>query len=214
MAGAEVVVDLANSPSFEDEAALQFFETSGQHLFVAEKKARIAHHVALSVIGADRLAASGYLRAKIAQEALIRASGIPYTIVRSAQFFEFLGGIAKAGAEGEAIHLSPAMVQPIASDDVAAAVAEHALGRPVNGMVEIAGPDRFALSDLVRRYLEAIGDPREVVSDPKALYFGAELEESSLVPAGEAWLGTQSFESWLARSHPRAAAATSPSASP
>ena len=197
LAGAKVVVDVANSPSFADDAVLHFFETSGRNLAVAEKAAGVRHHVALSVVGTDKLAQSGYFRGKIAQEALIRNAGIPYTIVRSTQFLEFLGGIAEAGADGDAIRLSSASIQPIASDDVAEAVADQALADPVNGIVDIAGPQRFALSELVQRYLEATDDPRKVVVDAGARYFGAELDDGTLVPEGPARLGKTSFEAWL-----------------
>ncbi|SOZ20056.1 conserved hypothetical protein; UDP-glucose 4-epimerase domain [Cupriavidus taiwanensis] len=197
LAGAKVVVDVANSPSFADDAVLHFFETSGRNLAAAEKAAGIAHHVALSVVGTDKLAQSGYFRGKIAQEALIRNAGIPYTIVRSTQFLEFLGGIAESGADGDAIRLSSAAIQPIASDDVAEAVADQALADPANGIVDIAGPQRFALSELVQRYLAAIDDPRKVVVDAKARYFGAELDDGTLVPEGPARLGKTSFEAWL-----------------
>ncbi|SPD68172.1 NmrA family transcriptional regulator (plasmid) [Cupriavidus taiwanensis] len=197
LAGAQVVVDVANSPSFADDAVLHFFETSGRNLAAAEKAAGVAHHVALSVVGTDKLAQSGYFRAKIAQEALIRNAGIPYTIVRATQFLEFLGGIAQSGTDGDTIRLSSASIQPIASDDVADAVADQALADPANGIVEIAGPQRFALSDLVQRYLEATGDPRKVVVDARARYFGAELDDGTLVPEGPARLGRTSFEAWL-----------------
>lgn len=168
LAGAQVVVDVANSPSFEDNAVLDFFQTSGRNLAAAEKAAGVGHHVALSVVGTDKLSQSGYFRAKIAQEAQIRDAGIPYTIVRSTQFLEFLGGIAHSGAEGDVVRLSAALIQPIASDDVAEAVADHALADPVNGMVDIAGPERFRMDELVQRYLEATADPRKVVTDPEA----------------------------------------------
>ncbi|SOY63901.1 conserved hypothetical protein; UDP-glucose 4-epimerase domain [Cupriavidus taiwanensis] len=197
LAGAQVVVDVANSPSFADDAVLHFFETSGRNLAAAEKAAGVGHHVALSVVGTDKLAQSGYFRGKIAQEALIRNAGIPYTIVRSTQFLEFLGGIAESGADGDAIRLSSASIQPIASDDVAEAVADHALADPVNGIVDIAGPQRLALSDLVQRYLQATGDPRKVVVDATARYFGAELDDGTLVPEGPARQGKTDFEAWL-----------------
>ncbi|AMR81541.1 SDR family oxidoreductase [Cupriavidus nantongensis] len=197
LAGAKVVVDVANSPSFADDAVLHFFETSGRNLAAAEKAAGVRHHVALSVVGTDKLAQSGYFRGKIAQEALIRNAGIPYTIVRSTQFLEFLGGIAESGADGDAIRLSSASIQPIASDDVAEAVADQALADPANGIVDIAGPQRFALSELVQRYLEATDDPRKVVVDAGARYFGAELDDGTLVPEGPARLGKTSFEAWL-----------------
>lgn len=197
LAGAQVVVDVANSPSFEDQAVLHFFETSGRNLAAAEKEAGVAHHVALSVVGTDKLAQSGYFRAKIAQEALIRQAGIPYTIVRSTQFLEFLGGIAQSAGQAETISLTPALIQPISSDDVADAVADAALAAPLNGMFDIAGPERFRMSDLVQRYLQATGDNRTVVADPAASYFGADLEEGTLVPEGEARLGHIHFEDWI-----------------
>lgn len=200
MAGTDVVIDLANSPSFEDDAVLAFFETSGRILLAAEKKAGVKHHLALSVVGTERLAASGYMRAKMAQEKLIRESGMAYTIVHSTQFFEFLNGIAKNGAGDRETRLSSAFIQPIASDDVADAVADYALGAPVNGMVEIAGPDKFPMADLVQRFLDLIGDTRKVVSDPEAPYFGAVLEPGSLLPADGARLGLLDFQTWFGRS--------------
>jgi len=200
LADAKVVVDLANSPSFEDAAVLHFFETSGRNLAAAEKEAGVAHHVALSVVGTDKLEQSGYFRAKIAQEALIRQSGVPFTIVRSTQFMEFLGGIVQSAAQGDAIRLSSALIQPISSDDVAQAVAERALAAPANGIVEIAGPEQFKMSDLVQRYLKAIGDARTVQVDPAARYFGAELQTGTLVPEGQAHLGRVSFADWMRKS--------------
>lgn len=202
LAGAQVVVDVANSPSFEDRAAMDFFETSGRNLLAAEHTAGVGHHVALSVVGTDRLQQSGYFRAKLAQEKLIRASGIPYTIVHSTQFFEFVGGIVKSATVGEAVHLSPALIQPIASEDVVAAMADIVLGSPLNGMVEIAGPERIRLSDLVRRYLKMTDDPRGVVADPKALYFGAELNDRSLIPDANARLAPTRYDDWFGRHHP------------
>jgi uncharacterized protein YbjT (DUF2867 family) len=195
--GCDVVVDVANSPSFADDAVLEFFTTSGRNLLAAARRAGVKHHVALSVVGTQRLADSGYFRAKIAQEELIRASGLPYTIVHSTQFFEFLGGIAASAGQDDTIALSPAYIQPIASDDVAAAMADVVLGAPVNGIVEIAGPDRFRLSDLVRDYLVAKGDTRTVRADVHARYFGAELKEDTLVPQGTARLGAIRIGSWL-----------------
>jgi len=195
--GSSVVVDVANSPSFADDAVLAFFTTSGRNLLAAARKAGVKHHVALSVVGTQRLADSGYFRAKIAQEELIRASGLPYTIVHSTQFFEFLGGIAASAGQDGTIALSPAFIQPIASDDVAAAMADVALGAPANGIVEIAGPDRFRLADLVRDYLVATGDPRTVRADVHARYFGAELKEDTLVPQGAARLGAMRIGNWL-----------------
>ncbi len=197
LSGAQVVVDVANSPSFEDKAVLEFFQTSGRNLLAAEAVAGVKHHVALSVVGSDRLPDSGYLRAKLAQESLIRDSKIPYTIVRSTQFFEFVGGIAQAGTKGQAIHLSPAHLQPIASDDVADAMADVALGSPENGTIEIAGPERIALDEFVGRYLRAIGDPRHIVADVHARYFGTELNDQSLTPGKNPRIGTIHFDEWL-----------------
>src|SRR5213079_250278 len=170
--GAQVVVDVANAPSWEDKAVLEFFETSGRNLLAAEAAAGVGHHVALSVVGTDRLLASGYFRAKMAQEKLIRASSIPYTIVRATQFFEFVGGIAQAATEGQTVRLPPVLMQPIASDDVAAAVADAALAEPLNGTVELAGPEAIRQDELVRQFLNATGDARTVITDAKALYFG------------------------------------------
>ena len=182
LAGAQVVVDVANSPSFEDKAVLEFFETSGRNLLAAEAAAGVGHHVALSVVGTDRLLESGYFRAKMAQENLIKASTIPYTIVRATQFFEFVGGIAQSGTDGQTVRLSPALMQPIASDDVAAALADVAVGAPVNGTIELAGPEPIRLDELVRRFLSATQDPREVITDVHARYFGAELNDQSPHP--------------------------------
>ena len=198
LAGAQVVIDLANSPSFEDKAVLAFFETSGRNLMAAEKAAGVGHHIALSVVGTERLQDSGYFRAKLAQEKLIKAAGIPFTIVHSTQFMEFLAGIAQSGTIEGKVHLSPAFVQPIASDDVADAMADVALAAPVNGTVEIAGPERSRLSDLVARYLKASGDARAVVVDPEARYFGARLEDGSLVSDNNPRLGRIGFEAWFA----------------
>ncbi|MEY9535176.1 SDR family oxidoreductase [Sinorhizobium fredii] len=200
LAGTDVVIDLANSPSFEDKAVMEFFETSGRNLLAAEKVAGVRHHIALSVVGTERLQESGYFRAKLAQERLIKASGIPYTIVHSTQFMEFLGGIAQSGTVGETVHLSPAYVQPIASDDVADAMADVALARPVNGTIKIAGPERSRLSDLVGRYLKAMGDARKIEPDPEARYFGARLEDGSLVSDNNPRLGRITFEEWFANS--------------
>jgi uncharacterized protein YbjT (DUF2867 family) len=199
LAGAQVVIDLANSPSFEDKAVLEFFETSGRNLLAAEAAAGVRHHVALSIVGTDR-SDNGYFRAKVAQEKLIVASGIPCTIIRSTQFMEFLGGIAASSADGNLVRLSPGLFQPIASDDVAASVAEVALAAPRNGIVEIAGPERAPFNEIVARYLKALGDPREVVRDPEARYFGGRVEEKSLVPLGEARLGRIGLDEWLRRS--------------
>jgi len=199
LAGAQVVIDVANSPSFADEAVLNFFQTAGRNLAAAERIAGVQHHIALSVVGTDRLPESGYLRAKFAQEELIRASGIPYTIIRSTQFFEFLGGIAQSATDGQSVHLSPAHLQPIASDDVAALVTKVATMAPANGVIELAGPERIGLDDLVRRYLAAKRDTREVVTDIHARYFGTELNDKSLTPGDNPHIGPTSFETWLAQ---------------
>src|SRR5262244_1242856 len=204
MAGTQVVIDLANSPSFEDRAVLEFFETSGRNLLAAEAAAGVRHHVAVSIVGTDRMPDNGYFRAKVAQEKLIEASGIPYTIIRSTQFLEFLGSIADASAEGNIVRLSPGLFQPIAADDVAAITAEVALAAPRRGIVEIAGPERAPLYEFVARYLQAVGDPRAVVSDPEARYFGGRVEEHSLVPLGDARLGRIGLDAWLRRSQARA----------
>jgi uncharacterized protein YbjT (DUF2867 family) len=199
MAGAQVVIDLANSPSFEDKAVLEFFETSGRNLRAAEAAAGVQRHVALSIVGIDRTD-NGYFRAKVAQEKLIEASGIPYTIIRSTQFLEFLRGIADSSADGDVVKLPPVLFQPIAAEDVAAIVADVALAEPRNGIVEIAGPERAPFDEIVARYLKAIGDPRDVVSDPEARYWGGRVEERSLVPLGEARLGRIDLNEWLRRS--------------
>jgi uncharacterized protein YbjT (DUF2867 family) len=199
LSGAQVVIDVANAPDFADAAVMQFFRTAGRNIAAAEKAAGVRHHIALSVVGTDRLRDSGYLRAKLAQEELIRASGIPFTIVRSTQFFEFLGGIAQSATDGEKVRLSPAHLQPVASDDVAALVAKVATMEPANGTIELAGPERIGLDDLVRRYLAAKHDPRKVVTDVHARYFGAELNDKSLTPGDNPHIGSTSFEAWLAR---------------
>src|SRR6266566_3315161 len=204
MAGAQVVIDLANSPSFEDKAVLEFFETSGRNLHAAEAGAGVRHHVALSIVGTDRTPDNGYFRAKVAQEKLIEKSGIPYTIIRSTQFLEFLGAIATSSTEGNMVRLSPGLLQPIAADDVAAIVAEVALAAPRSGIFEVAGPERAPFNAIVARYLKAVGDPREVVSDPDARYWGGRVEERSLVPLGEARLGRIGLDEWLRRSQARA----------
>ena len=201
--GADVVVDVANSPSFEDKAVLEFFETSGRNLLAAEAAAGVKHHVALSVVGSERLPTSGYLRAKMAQEKLIKASKTPYSILRSTQFFEFVGAIAQSGTVGKVVHLSPALVQPIASDDVVAVLADVTLGNPVNGMVEVAGPEPLPLTEFVGRYLSASKDPRSIVADTHATYFGAELDDQSLTPGVNPRLGPTRFDDWLSRSVPQ-----------
>src|SRR4051794_4245581 len=203
MAGTQVVIDLANSPSFEDKAVLEFFETSGRNLLAAEAAAGVRHHVALSIVGIDR-SDNGYFRAKVAQEKLIKASGIPYTIIRSTQFMEFLRGIVDSSLDGNTVRISPGLFQPIAADDVAANVADVALAAPRNGIVEIAGPQRAPFNEIVARYLKAISDPRMVVSDSEALYFGGRVEEKSLVPMGEARLGRIDLDEWLRRSQAKA----------
>jgi uncharacterized protein YbjT (DUF2867 family) len=200
LAGAQVVVDVANSPSWEDKAVLEFFETSGRNLLAAEAAAGVGHHIALSVVGTERLLASGYFRAKLAQETLIKASPVPYTIVRATQFFEFVGGIAQSATDGQTVRLSPALVQPIVSDDVAAALAEVTLGTPVNGTVELAGPERLPLDELVQRFLSASQDPRQVVTDVHARYYGIELNDQSLTPGDNPRIGPTRFEDWLSRS--------------
>ena len=199
LAGAQVVIDLANSPSFEDKAVLEFFETSERHLLPAEASAGVRHHVALSIVAIDRTD-NGYFRAKVAQEKLIEASGVPYTIIRATQFMEFLRGIANSAADGRTVRLPPVLFQPIAADDVAAIVAETALAPPRNGIVEIAGPERAPFNEIVASYLKAVGDPRQVVRDPEARYWGGRVEERSLVPLGEARLGRIGLDEWVRRS--------------
>ena len=206
LAGAQAVVDVSNSPSFEDKPAMDFFATSTRNLLAAEKTAGVKHHVALSVVGTDRLTGSGagslsgYFRAKMAQENLIKASGIPFTIVHATQFFEFAKGIAQSGTEGSTVRLSSILMQPIAADDVAAAVAEAALGQPVGGMIEVAGPDQIRQDELVRQYLSATGDPQKVVTDDKPRYFGIEVNDQSLVPGANPRLGKVHFKDWLSHS--------------
>jgi uncharacterized protein YbjT (DUF2867 family) len=204
LAGAQVVVDLANAPAWEDKAVLDFFETSGRNLLAAEAAAGVEHHIALSIVGTDRTPDNGYFRAKVAQEKLIQASRIPYTIIRSTQFMEFIGGIAASGTDGSVVRISPGLFQPIASDDVAAMVADVALAAPRNGIVEIAGPERAPFHEIVGRYLKGIGDPRQVVRDPDARYFGGRVEERSLVPLGEARLGRIGLDEWRRRSQAKA----------
>jgi uncharacterized protein YbjT (DUF2867 family) len=199
LAGAQVVVDLANSPSFEDTAVMKFFQTAGRNLLAAEAVAGVRHHIALSVVGADRLPDSGYLRAKVAQESLIKASGTPYTILRSTQFFEFVGRIADEGTEGNLVRVPAALIQPIVSDDVVAVLAEIALGPPVNGALEVGGPERFRFDEIIGRALSVKNDKRKVTADVHARYFGTELEEESLIPGGKARIGQTRFEAWISR---------------
>src|SRR5437868_8644687 len=209
LVGAQVVVDVANAPSWEDKAVLEFFERSGRNLLAAEAAAGVGHHVALSVVGTDHLLASGYFRAKMAQENLIKASPIPYTIVRATQFFEFVGGIAQSATQGQTVRLPPVLMQPIASDDVAAVVADVALAEPLNGTFDLAGPEPIRQDDLVRQFLNATGDARKVITDPKALYFGIEVDDQSLTPGDHPRLGPTRFEDWLSRNaEPGAAPAT------
>lgn len=200
LAGAQVVVDLSNPPSFDDESVRHFFKTAGSNLFAAEAEAGVRSHVALSVVGTEKLEASGYFRGKIAQEQLIVDSGIPYTIVRSTQFFEFLPRMIQNAEDGGSVRMPPALVQPIAGEDVATAVARAALEAPVNGIIEIAGPGREPLDNLARRFMSLTGDPREVLTDVHAPYFGAELDRDTLIPELSAWTGTVSFERWFGRS--------------
>jgi uncharacterized protein YbjT (DUF2867 family) len=203
MRGAAVVIDVANSPSFEDKPVMEFFETSGRNLMAAEKAAGVKHHIALSVVGTDRMQASGYFRAKLVQENLIKASGIPYTIVRATQFFEFVGSIAQGGTDGQVVRLSPAMMQPIVSDDVAAALAEIAFEKPLNGTVDLAGPEPIRMDELVRKYLAANRDARTVITEVKAGYFGTPVNDQSLTPdvapGRTPRVGSTRFEDWLKR---------------
>lgn len=203
MDGADIVVDVANASSWEDQAVLEFFETSSRNLLAAEAAAGVRHHVALSIVGSERLPENGYFRAKVAQENLIEASGIPYTILRATQFFEFVGGIAQAATVGEEICLSPALIQPMASDDVVAALTEVTLATPVNGTVEVAGPEAMPLDELVRRFLRATQDTRKVVPDVHARYFGSVLDDQSLTPGKNPRLGAIRFEDWLGQSTAR-----------
>jgi uncharacterized protein YbjT (DUF2867 family) len=200
---AQVVVDVANSPSFEDKAVLEFFETAGRDLLAAEVAADVGHHVALSVVGTDRLLASGYFRAKMAQENLIKASKIPYTIVRATQFFEFVGAIAQSATDGQTVRLPPALMQPIVSDDVAAALADVAVAEPLNGTVELAGPEPIRMDELVRRFLSANRDARKVTTDVHAGYFGIAVNDQSLTPGDNPRIGSTRFEDWLSRSIPQ-----------
>src|SRR5205814_1781440 len=202
-----VVVDVSNSPSWDDAAVLKFVETSTRNLLTYEAAAGIRHHVALSVVGTDRLSESGYFRAKIAQEKLIKESSIPYSIVQATQFFEFLKGLADISMVGDKVHLPPVLFQPMAADDVASGVSRVAVGQPLNGTVEIAGPEQFRLDELVRRRLASLKDPREVIADPTALYSGAKISERTLVPGNNARLGETRFETWLTQSAGKTAAA-------
>jgi uncharacterized protein YbjT (DUF2867 family) len=204
LTGTQVVVDVTNAPSWEDKAVLDFFETSTRNVLAAEAKSGVGHHVALSIVGCDRLPASGYLRAKVAQETLIKGSPIPYTIVRATQFFEFVGGIADSATNGQTVRLPSALFQPILSDDVATALARIAVAKPLNETVELAGPDAIPFDEVVRQYLSAQHDPRTVVTDEQAHYFGTPLEKRSLVPAGEnPLLGSIRFADWLGRTAPQ-----------
>ncbi len=204
LAGAQVVVDVTNSPSFEDNAVLEFFQTSGRNIIAAEVKAGIMHHVALSIVGTDRLPESGYLRAKVAQENLIKESPIPYTILRSTQFFEFLRSIANSATIDQTVTLPSALYQPIASDDVVAALADVTVGEPINGIVEVGGPERISMAEMVKRYLKEMGDSRNVVADPYARYFGTILNDQSLVTGANARIGVQNFEEWFSKSTQKA----------
>lgn len=197
LAGTQVVVDVANSPSFADRDVMEFFETSGRNLLAAEAVAGVRHHVALSVVGADRLPESGYMRAKLAQEKLIKGARIPYTILRSTQFFEFIDSIIKTGTDGDVIRLSPALIQPAASDDVVAALADVVVGSPVNGTVEVAGPEAVPLDQLAGDALAARGDKRRIIADVHARYFGAELDDSSLVSVDNPRIGSMHFKDWV-----------------
>jgi uncharacterized protein YbjT (DUF2867 family) len=204
LAGAQVVVDVANAPSWEDKAVLEFFEKGGRNLLAAEKVAGVRHHVALSVVGTDRLLASGYFRAKMAQENLIKAAGIPWTIVRATQFFEFVGAIAQTATQGQTVRLSSALMQPIVSDDVAAELADVAVTEPLNGTVDLAGPEPIRMDELVRQFLTASRDPRQVITDPQAGYYGVPVTDQSLVPDKKPRLGRTRFADWLSRSIPEA----------
>ena len=199
LAGAQVVVDVANAPNWEDRAVLEFFETSSRNLLAAEKVAGVGHHVALSIVGTERLPSSGYFRAKLAQEKLIEGGDVPYTIVRATQFFEFVGGIAQSGDDGKTVRLPSATLQPIASDDVAAALADVALSEPAGGMIEVAGPEAIGLDELARRFFKATGDKRQVTTDAAATYFGAAIDDRSLTPGAGPRLGPTRFDDWLSR---------------
>lgn len=203
--GAEVVVDVSNPPSFDDQVSMEFFETSGRNLKAAEVKAGIQHHVALSVVGTERLQEMGYFRAKLAQEKWVESAGIPYTIVRATQFFEFVGGIASAGKDDQTVRLPPVLMQPIASEEVAETVAKFALHKPMNGIVEVAGPERIRMDELVRRFLVAQGNLIEVIADPQARYFSSSVNDQSLIPDADPLSGRMTFEEWLSRSVPSVA---------
>jgi uncharacterized protein YbjT (DUF2867 family) len=203
LAGAQVVVDVTNSPSFADKAALDFFANSGAHIVAAEVKAGVTHHVALSVVGTDRLQESGYFRAKLAQERLIEASPIPYTILHSTQFFEFLRSVADDGTVGQTVRVSPALFQPIAAADVAATLATIAVDPPLNGIVEVAAPDRVSMADLVQQYLSKTGDSRQVLADSNARYYGLVLTDQSLTPGANPRLGSTTFEEWFSAYKPK-----------
>lgn len=199
LAAAQTVVDVANAPSWEDQAVMEFFEASTRNLLAAEAAAGVRHHVALSVVGTERLLASGYFRAKLAQESLIQAGGIPYTIVRATQFFDFTSAIAQLATDGQTVRLPPALMQPIASEDVAAALADVAVAQPLNGMIEIAGPEPIPMDDLVRRFLAASRDTRQVITDAQALYYGLAVNDQSLTPGEHPRLGPTRFADWLSR---------------
>jgi uncharacterized protein YbjT (DUF2867 family) len=199
--GAQVVVDVANAPAWDDAAVLEFFQTSARNLLAAGEAAGVGHHVVLSIVGTDRLPESGYFRAKVAQEEAVKAAAMPYTILRATQFFEFIGRIADSGTDGNTVRLSPTLIQPEAADDVAAALADVAVSAPVNGTVELAGPEAFRLDELARRFLSARNDPREVTADVHARYFGAELDDDSLTPGDDARIAPTRFEDWLRQSN-------------
>jgi uncharacterized protein YbjT (DUF2867 family) len=199
LADAQVVVDVSNSPSWADDAVMEFFDKSTRNLLAAEAAAGVGHHIALSVVGADRMTDSGYMRAKVNQEKVIEAGGLPYSIIRATQFFEFLGGIADSGAEGDTVRLSTAPMQPLAADDVAAALAGIAVGAPLNATVELAGPERMSIAEFVGRFMAASGDKRTVVADPKAPYYGAAMDERGIAPGANSRLGPTRFEDWFSR---------------
>jgi len=199
LSGADVVVDVANSPSFEDNAVMEFFQTSGKNLLAAEAAAGVKHHVALSVVGTERLQGSGYFRAKLVQEKLIKDSGIPYSLLHSTQFFEFVGGIIQSGTVGDTIHMSPAYIQPISSDDVVAAMTDITIGQPLNATIEVAGPEKIRLSDLVKKYMGLKGDNREVIADIHTPYFGVEINDASLTPGDNPRVGVIRYDEWIAQ---------------